>query len=297
MDGLLYATLAGREPDHRGKVRDLFDLGDQLLMVVTDRISAFDCILPTPIPDKGKILTALTNFWFDRCDAAGLKHHRVTADEDLYPAEFQADRAQLSGRSMLVVKAETVPVECIARGYLVGSGWKEYQRSGTVCGLKLPAGLREADQLPEPIFTPSTKAESGHDENISFEQCAEIVGQETAELLRDRTLALYTDAAEFARSKGVIIADTKFEMGWRQGELILIDEVLTPDSSRFWDVNEYEPGRAQRAMDKQFLRDWLETLDWDKTPPAPAPTDEVVKVTRERYLEALVRITGAGLPG
>lgn len=297
MDGLLYATLAGREPDHRGKVRDIFDLGDQLLMVVTDRISAYDCILPKPIPDKGKILTALTNFWFDRCDTAGIKHHRVTAHEDHYPDEFQADREQLGGRSMLVVKADTVPIECVARGYLAGSGWQEYQQSGTVCGLKLPAGLTESDQLPEPIFTPATKAETGHDENISFEQCCEIVGRETTELLKERTLALYGDAAEFARSKGVIIADTKFEMGWYDGELIVIDEVLTPDSSRFWDVDEYNPGRPQRAMDKQYLRDWLSSLDWDQTPPAPAPTDEVIKVTRERYLEALQRITGAGLPG
>ncbi|MBI2300615.1 MAG: phosphoribosylaminoimidazolesuccinocarboxamide synthase [Armatimonadetes bacterium] len=296
MTGLLYATLDGREPDHRGKVRDIFDLGEQLLLVVTDRISAYDCVLPRPIPDKGRILTALTNFWLDRLQAEGIPHHRVSADESRYPAAFQRGRAELHGRSMLVVKAQPMPIECIARGYLAGSGWKEYREHGTVCGLRLPPGLREADQLPEPIFTPSTKAASGHDENISFERCIEVVGRETAERMRDMTLRIYGSCAAYARSKVVIIADTKFELGLHAGELILIDEVLTPDSSRFWDVEEYEPGRAQRAMDKQYLRDWLDTLDWDKTPPAPAPTDEVVQVTRGRYLEALERITGAGLP-
>ncbi|NUQ00478.1 MAG: phosphoribosylaminoimidazolesuccinocarboxamide synthase [Armatimonadetes bacterium] len=295
MTGLLHATLAGRQPDHSGKVRDIFDLGEHLLMVVSDRISAYDCILPRPIPDKGRILTALTNFWFDQCDGMGLRHHRVTRNEDDFPAEFQQDRETLGGRSMLVVKAEPVMIECVARGYLAGSGWKEYQQSRTVCGLKLPEGLVESDQLPEPLFTPATKATTGHDENITFEQCAEIVGQDLAERLREKTLTLYSRAAELARAKGVIIADTKFEFGFHDGELILIDEVLTPDSSRFWDVDEYTPGGPQRAMDKQFLRDWLDTLEWDKTPPAPAPTDEVVEVTRARYLEALRRITGHGL--
>ncbi len=295
MTGLMHATLDGRAPDHNGKVRDVFDLGDRLLMVASDRISAFDCILPRPIPDKGRILTALSNFWFDRCDEQGLRHHRLTANEDQFPEEFQRSRAELGGRSMLVAKAQPVLVECIARGYLAGSGWKEYQRSQTVCGLALPAGLKESDQLPEPIFTPSTKAASGHDENIDFATCTEIVGPDLAAQLRDKTLGLYGWAAAYARERGVIIADTKFEFGLHNGELILIDEVLTPDSSRFWDVDEYEPGRSQRAMDKQVLRDWLETLDWDKTPPAPAPTDEVVEITRGRYLEALQRITGHGL--
>ncbi len=295
MSGLLHATLDGRAPDHSGKVRDIFDLGDRLLMVVSDRISAYDCILPRPIPDKGRILTKLTNFWFDLCDTKGIKHHRLTTDEDAFGEAFQRSRDLLTGRSMLVKKAQPVMIECVARGYLAGSGWKEYRESGTVCGLRLPDGLVESDQLPEPIFTPATKATSGHDENISFEQCAALIGEELAATLRAKTLDLYGTAAEHARAQGVIIADTKFEFGMVDGELILIDEVLTSDSSRFWDLDEYEPGRAQRAMDKQFLRDWLETLDWDKTPPAPAPTDEVVRVTRERYLEALVRITGHGL--
>ena len=295
MEGLLHATLDGREPDHSGKVRDIFDLGDRLLMVVSDRISAYDCILPRPIPDKGKILTALTNFWFDLCDERGIKHHRVTTDESQFGPEFEASKDTLSGRSMLVKKAEPVMIECVARGYLAGSGWKEYQDSGTVCGLRLPAGLVESAQLPEPIFTPATKATSGHDENISFERCAALIGEDLTATLRDKTLALYSAAASHARAKGVIIADTKFEFGMVGGELILIDEVLTPDSSRFWDVDEYNPGRSQRAMDKQFLRDWLSGLDWDKTPPAPAPTDEVIEVTRARYLEALTRITGHGL--
>ncbi len=295
MEGLLHASLGQRQPDHSGKVRDIFDFGDRLLMVVSDRISAYDCILPRPIPDKGRILTALTNFWLDRCEAEGIRHHRLTTDEAEFPAEFQAHREQLTGRSMLVAKAEPVMIECVARGYLAGSGWKEYRQHGTVCGIELPSGLRESDQLPEPIFTPATKATSGHDENISFTRCAAEVGAELAARLRDQTLAVYAGAAEYARSKGVIIADTKFEFGFLDGELILIDEVLTPDSSRFWDVDEYRPGGPQRAMDKQVLRDWLDTLAWDKTPPAPAPTDDVVRVTRDRYLEALRRITGQGL--
>jgi phosphoribosylaminoimidazole-succinocarboxamide synthase len=292
MSGLMYATLDGREPDHRGKVRDVFDLGDRLLIVATDRISAFDVVLPGPIPDRGKILTALTNFWLDRFGAAGVAHHRVTANEDEFPDSFQRGRAELTGRTMYVVKAPTVPIECVVRGYLVGSGLKEYRAGGTVCGLKLPPGLREADQLPAPLFTPSTKATEGHDENISFEQASDIVGAETASQLRDLALRLYTDGAQYARERGVIIADTKFEFGVHDGRLILIDEVLTPDSSRFWDVEEYRPGRPQRAMDKQYLRDWLDGLAWDKTPPGPRPTPEVVDVTRSRYLEALTRLSG-----
>ena len=292
MAGLMEAVLDGRQPDYRGKVRDVFNLGDELLIVATDRVSAYDVVLPKPVPDRGKILTALTNFWLDRFAAAGVKHHRVTADENQFPAAFQASREQLSGRSMWVKKAEAMPVECIVRGYLAGSGWKEYGKSQTVCGIALPAGLRESDQLPEPIFTPSTKATEGHDENISFERCVEIVGRERAEQLRDTALAIYTDGAAYARERGVIIADTKFEFGLIDGELALIDEVLTPDSSRFWDVEEYTPGQAQRAMDKQFLRDWLDTLPWDKTPPGPEPTPEVVAITRARYMEALTRLTG-----
>lgn len=292
MAGLMEAVLDGRQPDYRGKVRDVFNLGDELLIVATDRVSAYDVVLPKPVPDRGKILTALTNFWLDRFAAGGVKHHRVSADENQFPASFQASRDSLSGRSMWVKKADAMPVECIVRGYLAGSGWKEYQKSQTVCGIALPAGLRESDQLPAPIFTPSTKATEGHDENISFERCVEIVGPERAEQLRDTALAIYTDGAAYARERGVIIADTKFEFGLIDGELALIDEVLTPDSSRFWDVDEYTPGQAQRAMDKQFLRDWLDTLTWDKTPPGPEPTPEVVAITRARYMEALTRLTG-----
>jgi phosphoribosylaminoimidazole-succinocarboxamide synthase len=292
MSGLMYATLDGRGPDFRGKVRDVFDLGDQLLLVATDRVSAYDVVLPAPVPDRGKILTALSNFWLDRFEAAGVAHHRVTADEDRFPAAFQASRADLGGRSMLAVKAATVPIECVARGYLAGSGWKEYQQTRTVCGVPLPEGLVESQQLPEPIFTPATKAVEGHDENISFERCGEIVGLEMAARLRDITLRIYADGAAYARQRGVIIADTKFEFGLHEGKLILIDEVLTPDSSRFWDVDEYAPGGPQRAMDKQFLRDWLETQPWDKTPPGPTPPPEVINTTRERYLEALTRLTG-----
>ncbi len=292
MAGLMAATLGGREPDYRGKVRDVFHLGDKLLIVATDRISAFDVVLPQPIPDRGKILTALTNFWLDRFAARGVRHHRVTANEAEFPAPFAADAATLSGRSMYVHRAAAQPVECIVRGYLAGSGWAEYQRNQTVCGLPLPAGLRESDPLPEPIFTPSTKATSGHDENISFDQCVEIVGAERAAQLRDTSLAIYADGAAYARDRGVIIADTKFEFGLLDGQLTLIDEVLTPDSSRFWDIDEYTPGQPQRAMDKQVLRDWLDSLDWDKTPPGPEPTPEVLATTRARYLEALARLTG-----
>ncbi|MCC7494120.1 MAG: phosphoribosylaminoimidazolesuccinocarboxamide synthase [Fimbriimonadaceae bacterium] len=295
MSGLLHTTLAGRQPDHSGKVRDIYDLGDALLLVASDRISAFDCILPRPIPAKGRILTRLTNFWLDHCDRIGLRHHRLTADEAQFPAEFQASRADLAGRSMYVRKCEPILVECVARGYLAGSGWKEYRTDGTVCGIRLPAGLRESDQLPEPIFTPASKESDGHDINISFEQCVERIGRELSETLRDATIQLYRSAAELARAQGVIIADTKFEFGILDGAVILIDEILTPDSSRFWDVDEYAPGRGQRSMDKQVLRDWLETLDWDKQPPAPAPTDEVVALTAARYHEAWRRITGRDL--
>ncbi len=294
-DGLLEATLAGAPPSYRGKVRDVFDLGDELLIVATDRISAYDVVLPRPIPDRGKILTRLTNFWLDRFEPGGYRSHRITADEDRFPAPFQASRAALSGRTQYALRAQPVLVECVARGYLAGSGWVEYQQSRSVCGVRLPDGLAESDQLPEPIFTPATKAQEGHDENISFERVVELVGGETAERLRAMTLDLYAQGAALARERGIIIADTKFEFGWHNGELILIDELLTPDSSRFWSVDEYQPGRPQRSMDKQFLRDWLSTLDWDKTPPGPAPTDEIINRTRDRYLEALTRLTGGGL--
>jgi phosphoribosylaminoimidazole-succinocarboxamide synthase len=278
-------------PRRQGKVRDIYELGDRLIIVATDRISAFDWVLPTPIPDKGRVLTALTLFWLRWLK---VPNHLVSADSKDFPAEFHGP--EFAGRTMLVRKTDVAPVECVIRGYLVGSGWKDYKRTGTVCGVKLPSGLRECDQLPEPIFTPSTKAETGHDENISFEQVAATVGQRTADELRTKSLDIYRRAADHARGKGVIIADTKFEWGkLPSGELILIDEVLTPDSSRFWPGDNYEPGKSQPSFDKQFVRDWLESTTWDKnsTPPE-LPADVVVK-TRAKYLEAVERLTGSGL--
>jgi phosphoribosylaminoimidazole-succinocarboxamide synthase len=278
-------------PLRRGKVRDVYDLGNELLIVATDRISAFDCVMPNGIPDKGKILTALSLFWFGRF-AEKFENHLIAANVADYPKPLQRFFDQLAGRSMLVKKAKVVPIECVARGYLAGSGWKEYQQTQTVCGIKLPAGLRQSDRLPEPIFTPATKEESGHDINIPFEQAAETVGQDLATTLRDRTLSLYTLAAEYARTRGIIIADTKFEFGQLpDGRLILIDEVLTPDSSRFWPADKYQPGRDQESFDKQFVRNWLERQPWDKAPPAPPLPDDVVEGTRRRYLEAYERLT------
>ena len=279
----------------RGKVRDIYDLGDKLLIVATDRISAFDVVLPTPIPDKGRILTRMSLFWFDFLKDI-VKNHLLTANVDEYPEETGPYREILSGRSMLVKKARVLPVECIVRGYITGSAMKEYRETGRVCGIPLPAGLREADRLPEPIFTPSTKAAQGeHDVNITFEECARIIGKELAERVRELSLALYRRAAEYAESRGIIIADTKFEFGLSDGELILVDEVLTPDSSRFWPREEYEPGRAQKSFDKQFIRDWLTEIGWNKKPPAPEIPPEIVEKTRERYLEALKRLTGETL--
>lgn len=275
----------------RGKVRDVYDGGpDRLLFVATDRISAFDCVMPNGIPDKGRVLTRMSMFWF-RFLAGVVPNHVITAEAREFPAPF-ADRPELAGRSMLVRKAAIVPVECVARGYLVGSGWKEYRATGKVCGIELPKGLRECDRLPEPIFTPATKAASGHDENIPFERVVDTAGEETARQLRDLTLTLYDRAAGHARSRGILLADTKFEFGWIDGRLTLADEVLTPDSSRYWPAAEYEPGRPQPSFDKQFVREYLESLDWDKTPPAPALPEEVVARTREKYIEAFERITG-----
>jgi len=283
-------------PVRRGKVRDVYDLGDCLLIVATDRISAFDVIMPNGIPDKGRILTTLSLFWFQKF-ASRFEHHLITADVRKYPEALQPYREQIQGRSMLVKKAQVIPIECVARGYLAGSAWKEYQKSRTVCGQPLPQGLRQCDRLPQPIFTPATKEESGHDINISFEEAADRVGQETAQELRDRTLRLYVEAAEYARSRGIIIADTKFEFGrLDDGRLILIDEVLTPDSSRFWPASEYEPGHDQPSFDKQFVRNYLESQPWDKTPPAPRLPEEVVIGTRQRYLEACERLTGQKIP-
>jgi phosphoribosylaminoimidazole-succinocarboxamide synthase len=279
-------------PVRRGKVRDVYDLGSALLIVATDRISAFDCIMPNPIPGKGMILTALSLFWFNRF-AAEFENHLIATDVAQYPADVGRFAEQLSGRSMLVKKASVVPIECVARGYLAGSGWKEYQQSQTVCGIRLPAGLRQCDKLPEPIFTPATKEETGHDVNVSYGEAARRVGDETASTLRQRTLALYQQAADYAASRGVIIADTKFEFGrLPDGRLILIDEVLTPDSSRFWPADQYQPGRDQPSFDKQYVRNWLESQPWDKTSPAPRLPDEVVEGTHQRYVEAYKRLVG-----
>jgi phosphoribosylaminoimidazole-succinocarboxamide synthase len=287
---LLQSTLPF--PVRRGKVRDVYDLGEQLLIVATDRISAFDCVMPNGIPDKGKILTALSLFWFEKFEK-DFAHHLTSAQ----PAEQRRDlrpfAAQIDDRSMLVKKAAVVPIECVARGYLAGSGWNEYQQSRTICGIALPAGLRQCDRLPRPLFTPATKEESGHDINISYEEMAGRIGESTAKILADRTIDLYTRAADHARQRGVIIADTKFEFGrLPDGKLILIDEVLTPDSSRFWPAAQYQSGRDQESFDKQFVRNYLEGLDWNKTPPAPALPAEVVAGTRRRYIEAYELLTG-----
>jgi phosphoribosylaminoimidazole-succinocarboxamide synthase len=282
-------------PVRRGKVRDVYDLGDGTLVIVaTDRISAFDVILPDGIPDKGKILTALSLFWFDRL---GVESHLISADVAEYPAVVRPFAKQLVGRSMHVRKAEVIPVECVARGYLAGSGWVEYQRSRSVCGVPLPAGLRLGDQLPGPIFTPAAKAEQGHDENIPFERVVAGQGERMAGELRDRTLDLYRRAADYAATRGIIVADTKFEFGLIDGKLTLVDEVLTPDSSRFWPADGYAPGREQPSFDKQFVRDWLGRQPWDKTPPAPRLPREVIAGTRSRYLEAYERLTGRPFAG
>jgi phosphoribosylaminoimidazole-succinocarboxamide synthase len=271
----------------RGKVRDIYDFGERLLFIATDRISAFDWVLPTGIPDKGRVLTQLSLFWFDRLN---VPNHLLNQNLDSLGLAPDVDTAELAGRSLVVRKTEVFPVECVVRGYLSGSGWKEYRTTGEVCGIKLPAGLRESDRLPEPIFTPATKAESGHDLNISFAQMADIVGSATAERLRDLSLQIYTQAADYARTKGIIIADTKFEFGKiRHGDrddIILIDEVLTPDSSRFWPADRYQPGRGQPSYDKQFVRDWLETTGWDKNSPPPELPGDIVEKTRAKYIEA-----------
>jgi len=282
----------GLSPDSRGKVRDLYDLGDALLLVASDRISAFDVVLPDAVPFKGEVLTKLSMFWFELLGDI-VDNHLLSTDVADLPERFKEHAEYLRGRFMLVRKAKVFPVECIVRGYLAGSGWNEYQRSGTVCGIELPAGLRESDKLPEPIFTPSTKAEIGlHDENISFERMVEIIGSAHAEELRAKSLSVYTTAREHAASRGIIIADTKFEFGLIGKAVTLVDEVLTPDSSRFWPADEYEPGRGQASFDKQFVRDWLESSGWDKTPPPPALPAEVVQGTSERYIQAYELITG-----
>jgi phosphoribosylaminoimidazole-succinocarboxamide synthase len=288
---LLQVDLPGLRKVKSGKVRDIFDLGDALLFVATDRISAFDCVMPNGIPCKGEVLTQLSHFWFDQT-AGIIANHRVLGTAEALPPKLQPFAGQLAGRSMVVKKAEPLAIECVVRGYLAGSGWKEYRERQTVCGIKLPAGLTESAELPEPIFTPATKAETGHDINISFEEAARIVGAALAEQARKVSLRIYSWAREYARKRGIIIADTKFEFGRIGGQLSLIDEVLTPDSSRFWPADQYKAGQGQPSFDKQFVRDYLETLDWNKTPPAPRLPPEIVAKTQAKYLEAYQRLTG-----
>jgi phosphoribosylaminoimidazole-succinocarboxamide synthase len=272
----------------------VYSVGDDLLIVATDRISAFDCILPQGIPGKGRVLTQMSLFWFDFLRDL-VPNHLITADADDYPESLRVFKDQLEGRSMLVKRCRMEPVECVARGYVSGSGWKDYKRTGAICGIALPAGLRESDRLPDPIFTPASKAETGHDENISFEAAAQAVGEGIALLLRDFTLRIYAAAAKHAESRGIILADTKFEFGWHDDKLLLADEVLTPDSSRYWPCDGYAPGGPQKSFDKQFVRDYLETLDWNKQPPAPPLPEDVIARTSEKYHEAYFRITGKTL--
>jgi phosphoribosylaminoimidazole-succinocarboxamide synthase len=274
----------------RGKVRDVYDLGDKLLIVSTDRISCFDVVLPCGIPDKGKVLTSISVFWFNFIKEI-IGHHLITTDVDKYPAILKKYAAELAGRSMLVLKTKPLAVECVVRGYLAGSGWKEYKQKQSVCGINLPKGLRESEKLPEVIFTPSTKAQEGHDQNINQKYVEDLVGADLASRLKKMSIAIYKLASDYALKKGIIIADTKFEFGIYQDQLIIIDEVLTPDSSRFWPLSEYRLGAACPSFDKQFVRDYLETLDWDKTPPAPGLPEEVIKITTEKYLEAYHKLT------
>ncbi len=284
-DVLISTDLPGMELYTRGKVRDVYDLGDKLLIVATDRISAFDCVMPNGIPGKGRILTEMSLFWFDYIRDI-VPNHLITARIDEFPEPLLGYRDQLEGRSMLVRKAERIDVECVVRGYLSGSGWRDYQKTGSICGIKLPAGLAESEKLPENIFTPSTKAEKGHDENVDYDFIVNQIGKSLAEEIRDLSLTVYEKAREFAETRGIIIADTKFEFGRIDGQTILIDEILSPDSSRFWPLADYSPGRAQQSFDKQFVRDYLDTLDWDKTPPAPPLPDEIVMKTLDKYREA-----------
>ena len=285
--------LPGIKKLRSGKVREVFDLGQTLLFVVTDRLSAFDVILPDPIPQKGAVLNQLSAFWFRRFHE--IDNHFVTTDFDEFPKELQPFRNQLAGRSMIVRKTTPLTVECVVRGYLAGSGWKEYQKSQSVCGIKLPPGLKLASQLPEPIFTPSTKADEGHDENIDMKECARILGDEMARRVKDLSLEIYSRGREHAAQRGIIVADTKFEFGTVDGKLVLIDECLTPDSSRFWPADQYVVGQSPPSYDKQFVRDYLETLDWDKSPPAPKLPAEVIQKTTAKYLEAYERLTGSAL--
>ncbi len=286
---LMTTSLTGY-PKRTGKVRDIYDLPQGLLIIATDRISAFDVVMPNGVPDKGRVLTQISAFWFEML-ADTMPHHLISTSLDDLPEDARSE--EIEGRFMLCKKTDVVPIECVVRGYLAGSGWQEYKRSGTVCGIKLPKGLKESDKLPEPIFTPATKAETGHDENISFEQACEIAGQDVMTVLRDKSLEIYEKGRQYAQQRGILLADTKFEFGrGEDGSLILIDEVLTPDSSRFWPADQYKPGKGQPSFDKQFVRDYLDRVKFDRTPPAPPLPADVVQKTREKYIEAYTRLTG-----
>jgi phosphoribosylaminoimidazole-succinocarboxamide synthase len=288
-----HTALGSTVPARKGKVRDIYDIGTRLIIVATDRISAFDVVLPDGIPNKGRVLTQLSAFWFRKLSHI-VQNHMLSTDIRDFPEPFSSSEEQFGGRSMLVKKTRPLPIECVTRGYVSGSGWNEYKKTGSICGIKLPDGLRESDKLPAPIFTPSTKAEQGHDENISFEEAARIVGRKRAETLRELSLALYTQGAAYAETRGIIIADTKFEFGEDDdGTLMWIDEALTPDSSRFWPREKYQPGGPQPSFDKQFVRDYLLSLKWDKTPPGPRLPDEVIRTTTQKYEEALTLLTGS----
>lgn len=294
MDSVIYETNIPEFPVTRGKVRDVYDLGDKLLIVATDRVSAFDVVLNDPIPDKGRVLTGISTFWFE-FTGKDFPNHLISVEVTDFPAPLQRYRDLLAGRTMLVKKGEVVPVECIVRGYLSGSGWREYQKNGSVCGILLPSGLKESEKLPEPIFTPTTKASEGHDLPMTFADLEKAVGREVATKLRERSIALYEMGAKRGEESGIIIADTKFEFAWIDGKLHVADEIFTPDSSRFWPMDGYMPGRSQPSFDKQFIRDYLSSLGWDYTPPAPALPPEIISRTREKYLEAYYRITGRRL--
>jgi len=291
---LMKTDLPGIKLHGRGKVRDIYDLEEHLLIIATDRLSAFDVVLPTPIPNKGKVLAQMSSFWFDHFKDS-LPNHVVATKVDDYPKELHRFRDQLEGRSMLVKKAKVFPIECVARGFLTGSGLKDYNKTGQVCGIALPPGLRDSGRLPQPIFTPATKAETGHDENISEEQAAKIIGQDNIRQLKQLTLSVYGRAVEFALKRGIIICDTKFEFGTIDGRISIVDEMLTPDSSRFWPADKYSPGKPQPSFDKQFVRDYLERINWNKQPPAPALPEEIVNATSAKYVEALRILTGRDL--
>jgi phosphoribosylaminoimidazole-succinocarboxamide synthase len=294
MNTIIKTDLSGVKLHGRGKVRDIYDLGEHFLIVATDRLSAFDVVLPTPIANKGKVLTQMSSFWFDHFKNF-VPNHVVSTSVDDYPKQLHAFRDQLEGRSMLVRKAKVFPVECVARGFLTGSGLKDYNKTGSVCGIALPAGLKDSDRLPQPIFTPSTKAETGHDENISEEEAGKIIGKENIQRLKELTLSLYSRGVEYALTRGIIICDTKFEFGVINGEITIVDEMLTPDSSRFWPADRYSPGKPQPSFDKQFVRDYLERVKWNKQPPAPELPEDIVKATSAKYVEALRLVTGREL--